>query len=92
MFSSKAMVVSLWSFVAVTQAASTADACGPCSCYPPWGIRPALDTLKQAPLNARFLVELSDFDESGKRTPVEVNQVRWSDVDEEIPVAFDVLS
>lgn len=56
---------------------SQASACGACSCYLPFGVRP--QNRGEVPLNARFLVAMSGMDEAGE--PEIVESVYWLQAD-----------
>ncbi len=66
-------------------------ACPPCYCETPRGLRPAVDNIEVVPLNARFLVELTDHRPGQQPTTFDQNDIRWLNLDTQTPVAFDVV-
>ena len=70
---------------------SQAVACSPCSCNVPWGLRPVADSTVKVPLNARFLVELTDYDPDGHKQPLSVDDVSWINVETNEAVPFKAV-
>src|SRR5690606_2008829 len=68
-----------------------AQACQPCSCDAPYGLRPHADSLTEVPLNARFLVELTAHSPEGGETKLERSDIRWTNLDTSQRVDVDVV-
>ncbi len=66
-------------------------ACGACYCETPRGLRPAVDTIELVPLNARFLVELTDFRPDEEARMLAQSDIRWLNLDTEEQVPFDIV-
>jgi hypothetical protein len=77
--------------VAIQLLPGSAAACSLCSCETPRGFRPAVDTIAEVPLNARFLVELTDFRPDEEPRTLDASDIRWTNLVSEYPVPFDVV-
>lgn len=77
--------------VGTTSLPQQAQACQPCSCDAPYGLRPHADSLTEVPLNARFLVELTAHSPEGGETKLERSDIRWTNLDTSQRVDVDVV-